>query len=215
MSCKVLVKLNLTKFKKRLIKELNLMYDYQYRVHSQFKAFKMAREEAQSNADVATIQLDWSENGKMQQSREEKSAYYCEYFVCLHPMYIWTKQCNYSRTALSDCTDHKAPALMTSIRPILNDLVDKGIKKINVVSDSPTSQYQNRRMVWILHCCCKEKMIDLKWIYLESGHGKGIPDGIGATVKKAIKDLPLVHPDDPLCNLGDLFSHYTRLYTIN
>ena len=49
-------------------------------------------------------------------------------------------------------------------------------------------------------------MIDLKWIYLESGHGKGIPDGIGATVKKAIKDLPLVHPDDPLCNLGDLFS---------
>ena len=122
-------------------------------------------------------------------------------------MYIWTKQYNYSRTALSDCTDHKAPALMTSIQPILNDLVDKGIKKINVVSDSPTSQYQNRRMVWILHCCCKEKMIDLKWIYLESGHRKGIPDGIGATVKKAIKDLPLFHPDDPLCNVGDLFSH--------
>ena len=66
MSCKVLVKLNLTKFKKCLIKELNLMHDYQYRVHSQFKAFKMAREEAQSNAGVATIQLDWSENGKMQ-----------------------------------------------------------------------------------------------------------------------------------------------------
>ena len=49
-------------------------------------------------------------------------------------------------------------------------------------------------------------MIDLKWIYLESGHGKGIPDGIGATVKKAIKDLLLFHPDDPLYNVADLFS---------
>ena len=74
---------------------------------------------------------------------------------------IWKKQCNYSHTAISDCTDHKAPAIMTSMRLVLNDLVDKGIKKVNVVSDSPTSQYRNRRMVWILHCCCKEKMIDL------------------------------------------------------
>ena len=49
-------------------------------------------------------------------------------------------------------------------------------------------------------------MIDLKWIYLESGHGKGIPDGIGATVKKVIKDLLLFHPDDPLYNIADLFS---------
>ena len=88
----------------------------------------------------------------------------------------------------------------------MNDLVDKGIKKIHVVSDSPTSQYRNRRMVWILHCYCKEKMIDLKWIYLESGHGRGIPDRIGATVKKAIKDLLLFHPDDPLYDVADLFS---------
>ena len=51
------------------------MHDHQYCIHSQFKAFKMAREEVQSNADVATIQLDWLENAKIQQSREEKSAY--------------------------------------------------------------------------------------------------------------------------------------------
>ena len=62
----------------------------------------------------------------------------------------------------------------------------------------------------MLHCYCKEKIIDLKWIYLESGHGKGIPDGIGATVKKAIKDLLLFHPDDTLRNVADLFSHYIQ-----
>ena len=65
------------------------MHDHQYCIHSQFKAFKMAREEVQSNVDVATIQLDWSENAKIQQSQEKKSAYYHEYSVCQHPMYIW------------------------------------------------------------------------------------------------------------------------------
>ena len=40
------------------------------------------------------------------------------------------------------------------------------------------------------------KTIDLKWIYLESGHGKGIPDGIGATVKKAIKDVSVGKPHE-------------------
>ena len=28
-----------------------------------------------------------------------------------------------------------------------------------------------------------EKAINIKWIFLETGHGKGIPDGIGASVK--------------------------------
>ena len=146
MSRKVLAKLNFAKFKKRLVKELNLMHDHQYRVHS-VQSLQDGKTGSQSNADVATIQLDCSKNGKMQQSREKKSAYYHEYSVCLHPMYIWTKPCNYSRTAISDCTDHKAPAIMTSIGPGLNDLVDKGIKIINVLSDSPTSQHRNRRMI--------------------------------------------------------------------
>ena len=123
MSRKVLVKLNFTKLKKHLVKEINLMYNHQYHVHSQLKTLKMAREEAQLNADVAAIQLDWSEN------EEEKSAYYHEYSVCLHPMDIWTKQHNYSCAAISDCIDHKTLAIMTSIRPVFNDLVNKGIKK--------------------------------------------------------------------------------------
>ena len=66
------------KFKKQLVKELHTLQDHLHRVHSQYKAFKMAREEASSNQNVATIQVDWSENAKMCQSRKEKSAYYHE-----------------------------------------------------------------------------------------------------------------------------------------
>ena len=205
VSRKMLLTLSFQKFKKRLLDELNFMYEHKARVYSQYKAFKLAREEAQSNPNTITIQLDWSENAKMRQSREEKSAYYHEDSVCLHPMYIWSKENCHSRCAISDCTDHKAPAVMTSIKPILDDILAKtDVTKINIISDSPTSQYRNRTMCWLLHSYCAENFVEIKWIWLESGHGKGIPDGIGATVKKAIKDILSFNPDNPVYTVNDL-----------
>lgn len=53
------------KIKKHLIKELNIMDYHQFWIHSQYKAFKMAQEEAFFNSEVATTQIDWSENAKM------------------------------------------------------------------------------------------------------------------------------------------------------
>ena len=45
-----------------------------------------------------------------------------------------------------------------------------------------------------------EYEVTVYWIYLEAGHGKGIPDGVGAVVKHAVKDIIMYNPDD---------SHYT------
>ena len=49
--------------------------------------------------------------------------------------------------------------------------------------------------------------VALKWIYLEGGHGKGIPDGLGATIKRAIKDLLLYNPNSPIYTVTDLINH--------
>lgn len=110
-------------------------------------------------------------------------------------MYIFPNEHNYSRAAMTDCTDYKANNVMTSTREVVDDLTENGIKMINVVSHSLSSQCRKRKMVWLVPCCWKEKTIDLEWIYLENGHGKKIPNGIGATVKKGIKDLVLYNPD--------------------
>ena len=72
--------------------------------HDQFKAFKGARENATSQPTVGTLQIDWSENGKMWQAREEKSAYYDECQILIHAMYgCMTDECQ-SYAALSDYT---------------------------------------------------------------------------------------------------------------
>ena len=112
---KNVIKKPFQKFKTQLVKALHTLQDHLYCVHSQYKAFKIAREEASSNPNVATIQFDWSENAKMRQSREETSVYYHNDSVCLHPMYIWTMDENFSRLVISDITDHKAPAVMASL----------------------------------------------------------------------------------------------------
>jgi hypothetical protein len=46
----------------------------------------------------------------------------------------------------------------------------------------------------------------MKWIYLESGHGKGVADAIGATLKRQFDDAVNFHPDDSFGNALDLLN---------
>ena len=54
------------------------------------------------------------------QTKEEKSAYYDEYQMSIHAMYGWTTDGCQSYAALSDYTDQKDAAIMTTILPVLN-----------------------------------------------------------------------------------------------
>lgn len=68
-------------------------------------------------------------NAKMRQNPKEKSAYYQEDSVCVLPMNISTKEYNYSQPAMTDCTYHKTPAVMTSIHEVIDDLTENGVKR--------------------------------------------------------------------------------------
>ena len=93
---------------------------------------------------------------------------------------------------------------MASLLPLLKELEISGIKHVNVISDSPTSQYRNKEMFWLLKTFCKEFNITVKWIYLESSHQKCIADGISATVKKALKNLMHSNQSVPMYSVEDL-----------
>ena len=84
ISKKMVLSLPMPKFTKKLITELKVLKDHLYHVHMQFKAFKNAQEHASTYMNVATLQMDWSENPTLTQAREEKSAYYHNYQIGLH-----------------------------------------------------------------------------------------------------------------------------------
>ena len=66
------------------------------------------------------------------------------------------------------------------------------------------SQYRNKTIFWFMKDFSEKYFVTFKWIYLESGHGKGVPNGIGATVKKVIHNLVACNPKVQIYNVDDL-----------
>ena len=115
------------------------------------------------NSKVVTVQIDWSENSRLRQCREEKAAYYHEDQISLHTGYYWSQEKRQSFVCMSDDTDHKAPAVFASIQPILKQFVQDGAHKINIASDSPTSQYRNKHIFYLMKEFTMEFQVPLKW----------------------------------------------------
>ena len=118
-------------------------------------------------------------------------------------MRAWTKNGAKSHAAMSEATSHEAPAVFASIKEVLLMYIEQGVTEINAVTDSPSSQYWNRRSFWLMAELCKKYGITLNWIFLEAGHGKGTPDGIGASVKRAMRDVVGFTPEKVWNSLAD------------
>ena len=204
ISRKVQSTLKMSRFIKLLVNELNTVKNQLHHVHMQFKAFKDAKEQASTDVTIATIHVDWSENAALRQAKEEKSAYYGEDQISLHTMHIWTTEGDRLVVAASDCTDHSAPAVFGSIELVMQDLVANGKNTINVVSNSSLNHYWNKKVFWMIEQFSKNNQAVLKWIYLETGYSKGIPNGIVAVVKRAISDIIAMNPDKSIYSANDL-----------
>jgi hypothetical protein len=74
------------------------------------------------------------------------------------------------------------------LEPVLDHflvLLDKPIEKISIISDSPSSQYRNRKTLYIVDRVLRlRNIIRWQWMYTEAGHGKGAADGVGAAIKR-------------------------------
>lgn len=195
----------------QLRSELSMMESHLNRAHAQYHAFKMERENAMKDPSSIVLQIDFAENMRLRQSREEKSAYYCEEQISIHAVHTWTSEGEESLVAISDSTDHRAPAVWAGIMPILENAVTQKMKTyVCIVSDSPTSQYRNKEVFFMMKKVCDNWGISMRWIYLEAGHGKGISDGIGATIKSLIQQLLDYSEGDAIYRCSDLLKHGLR-----
>jgi hypothetical protein len=184
------------------------------RVRAQYRAAKQARSDAIENNAIVCLQIDWSENYNLGQTKEEKSAkippllllekldlilpgaFFYEQHVSIHPGYAWSKVNCWSFASLSDSTCHMAEAGWASFKELFDDLIDgKKMKKITLISDSPVSQYRNKTTIFLLKKYTTERQIEMRWIFLESGNGKGVADGIGASLKRQMEEAVAFNPD--------------------
>lgn len=85
---------------------------------------------------------------------------------------------------------HDPVAKLKHLEPILAQKND--IEYLHFLSDSPSNQYRNQFMFYVIKKYIIPLFPNLKkltWNYSESGHGKGAPDSVGATVERTCDQI--------------------------
>lgn len=86
--------------------------------------------------------------------------------------------------------------------------MSKSVKTVHYLTDSPTSQYRNKTIFQFVSQHFNEFGVNARWNYLESGHGKGPCDGLGASVKRSAGDA-VKHGKCSIQNADDFFAWAT------
>jgi len=152
----------------------------------QFKAMTALKENLA--AEDLVIHCDFSENYARKYFREIPSCHFGgnRKQIMLHTVKVYIGAGGSSSiVTLSPDLRHDAVAVWSHLRPILMEFTN--MKKVHIISDLTSSQYRNKSMCQIMI----KKIIPLfpnlesfSWHYLESGYGKGAPDGLRGALKR-------------------------------
>lgn len=160
----------------------------------QFRAIKTLK--ARLNEDEVLIHCDFSENYAMKYSSEVQAFHFggSRKQFTLHTSEVYFKKDAYSGLmtqsfcTLSECLDHGPEAVWAHLQPVINFLKQSvtQIRMIHFLSDSPTTQYRNKTIFYLIaHALQHSVPVSVAtWNYMEAGHGKGAPDGIGGCLKR-------------------------------
>lgn len=139
----------------------------------------------------AVCQMDFAENYSCGHADEIQTAYFDKCSVTLHPVVIYTKDKenmvgHTSYIYVSDTPAHNSGTVYAFLKRITDTLKQTRpeIECIHYVTDSPTSQYQNKSMIYIVANHHDLLGLRASWQYWEAGHGKGPCDGVGGTSKR-------------------------------
>ncbi|CAH2098094.1 unnamed protein product [Euphydryas editha] len=185
-------------FPKNIILKLeNSLVDYLKHCNNIVTQFKNNKELKNNlTPQEAVIHIDFSENYCIKYNEEIQSFHFggSRKQLSLHTCVIHLidpevgikKQ--YSFSTVSECTQHDAAAVWAHLIPAIGYVIElsRQIDSIHFISDSPTSQYRNRFIFYMISQLYRDfpQLKSISWNYLEAGHGKGAPDGVGAVLKR-------------------------------
>lgn len=138
------------------------------------------------------LHIDFSENFSCKYASEAQAVHFgaSRDQITLHTGMMYYRSEKQGFCSISASLRHDPCAVAAHLKPILTHYLNKFGSKIttlHVLSDSPSTQYRNRKIFYLLAKYIPEHfptISKISWNYSESGHGKGAPDGIGATIKR-------------------------------
>ena len=177
------------KFGELFRKEVESFRGHAKRVQIQYEQLKMLKENLAD--DEAIVQMDFAENYTCQSLEEVQSAYWNASMVTLHPAVAYYRSedgqvSHKSRVFISDELGHNSATVFAFIKELIPHLkvMLPQIKHIHYYTDSPTSQYRNKTIFYLLSHHKELFGVSASWNFFEAGHGKGPCDGVGGSVKR-------------------------------
>lgn len=139
----------------------------------------------------ALIICDFSENYdcKMKEEVQPKHFGASQVQVTLQTGVVFWKDKAQSFCTLSDNNGHKPENIWAHLYPVLEDIkkITPQVTVLHFYSDGPTSQYRQKGNFYLLNRMTKEMGFTYStWSFFESGHGKGVADAIGGSIKRAL-----------------------------
>lgn len=135
------------------------------------------------DSNSAVIQVDFAENYKCQFQDEPQAAHFGQEQVSLLTVAIWHRENFRSIVIATDDSIHDKRSVVPMLSLIL-ELLPETASEIRFWSDNATSQFKNKFIVASLKMLMEKYSIKITWSYFAAQHGKGVVDGLGATVKK-------------------------------
>lgn len=172
----------ITKLENDMVK----FFRHSFNILHQYNAIKQLKESL-SETDVI-VHMDFSENFCTKYNQEIQSFHFggSRTQISLHTVVVYLKNSVVSHCTISTNLSHNAGAIWAHLKPVLASL-PSNIENIHFLSDGPVTQYRNKSMFYVLGCKLQDilpNIIKYTWNFHEAGHGKGAPDGVGATCKR-------------------------------
>lgn len=177
--------------------DLPKLFQHEMNIVHQYNTVKSLKESLTEKD--AIIHMDFSENYTTKCNQEIQSYHFggSRTQISLHTVVVYSKDMTTSHCTVSLNLAHGAGAIWAHLEPVLATLPST-VENLHFLSDGPVTQYRNKTMFYILGCRIQDfypLAVSYSWNFHEAGHGKGAPDGVGATCKRSADKHIAQHGD--------------------
>ena len=159
-----------------------------FNIRNQLKYYRQTKHNLKENE--CFIHIDFSENYVGKYAKETTNIHYgaSRPQITLHTGYYQIgNNSSVPFTTVSDSMQHGPAAIWAFMKPVQQEIRTKypDVDYIHFYIDGPSTQYRQKNNFFLL--CTEIYILGFKgasWNFHEAGHGKGIPGGIGGTIKR-------------------------------
>ena len=159
-----------------------------FRCTNQYHYYRQRIDNLSENECV--LHVDFSENYECKYAQEVQAVHFgaSKKQITLHTGVVYVNgKSPKTFCSVSESLQHNPAATWGHLQQVLINikLEHPNLNKIEIFSDGPTTQYRQKGNFYLTSTHLTNMgFVESKWSFFESGHGKGVPDAVGGSVKR-------------------------------